>query len=268
MPLAKVTDRKARALARIAAQYVGKPGLEALVGAAGEQAQELENALWSLHVDRAIDTAEGAQLDTIGRIVKLSRLGASDADYRPRLKARVRVNLSNGTPEDLIAVFAPIYSGTIRVVPSYPAAFTLRLEGPGVSAPTLFAQLLEEARSGGVRALLDYSPAATADTFALAAIVTFVDWFYSSGQYYLYVWDASAFPASGQVIIDRGTSREEVISYSWRGSWYFALDLPTSYAHDYRATVEPYPTDTSTGKGLGDYYDGSAGGQLAGVVEA
>ena len=54
---------------------------------------------------RVVGVAVGAQLDVLGRIVGEARLGDPDANYRLRIKAGILLNVSSGTPEELLAIF-------------------------------------------------------------------------------------------------------------------------------------------------------------------
>src|SRR5687768_3990656 len=66
--------------------------------------QSLESALQQLLTERSIDTAIGAQLDVIGRVVGQKRNGMSDDDYRRYCRARIATNRANGTVENLITI--------------------------------------------------------------------------------------------------------------------------------------------------------------------
>src|SRR5690349_3946784 len=66
--------------------------------------QSLENTLQDLLTKRSIDTAEGAQLDVIGKLVGQPRNGLDDDTYRRYCRARIATNRSNGTNENLITI--------------------------------------------------------------------------------------------------------------------------------------------------------------------
>lgn len=56
-----------------------------------------------LYYDRALNSAEGVQLDGLGQILGIARTeGQSDAQYRERLYFQVFLNNSTGTPEESI----------------------------------------------------------------------------------------------------------------------------------------------------------------------
>src|SRR5687768_16247400 len=84
--------------------------IEKLLAVSVAPAQDLENCLQQLRLYRFVDTAEGDQLDIIGRIVGLDREGLDDDDYRRYIRARIAANNSNGTIEDLLTVaFLVVY---------------------------------------------------------------------------------------------------------------------------------------------------------------
>ena len=95
-------DYAAVAVPRLTGQFEGSPKLRAIVAAIVSQLTTLENVADSLMSDRWIDTAIGTQLDGCGAIVGEARQGRGDDAYRVAIKFRVFVNISKGTPTDLI----------------------------------------------------------------------------------------------------------------------------------------------------------------------
>lgn len=109
-----ITDHIEQAKDRLREQYKNKPYIVGLITAWVGQIQELEQVLNDLGSKRAINTAEGIQLDLIGELLNRPRDGRSDADYRILLLAKIAKNVSQGTPEDVITVFK-ILSASSRV---------------------------------------------------------------------------------------------------------------------------------------------------------
>lgn len=64
----------------------------------------LEYAEQQLFTERFVDTAVGAQLDIIGKIVGQKRNGLVDDIYRRYIRARVSANRSRGTKPDILKV--------------------------------------------------------------------------------------------------------------------------------------------------------------------
>src|SRR5690242_14038772 len=77
---------------------------EKLVATLATPFQSIENMLQQLLTERSIDTAVGAQLDVIGRIVGQPRNGLDDESYRRYCRARIATNNSEGVMENLITV--------------------------------------------------------------------------------------------------------------------------------------------------------------------
>lgn len=132
--------------------------------------QDVENALQQLYRERRIDTAVGAQLDVIGKVVGQSRMGLSDDVYRRYCRARIATNRSRGSAEDLIrvsrlvladdAVYVHLQRGGI-------ASVTVRLEDAVVTHEVARIALgfLKQAVAAGVRLVVEFLPQAPADSF-------------------------------------------------------------------------------------------------------
>lgn len=95
-------DYETLAVSRLTGQFEGSPKLRAIVAAIVSQLTTLETVADSLMSDRWIDTAIGAQLDGCGYIVGEQRSGRDDYAYRKAIKCRVFVNVSKGTPDNLV----------------------------------------------------------------------------------------------------------------------------------------------------------------------
>lgn len=97
---------------------------DALIYAAAEQAQTLEDLSRDMIEDRLLDTAVGAQLDQYGDLLEESRDGLVDAEYRLILAVRILVNTSDATPERIIAIIrgcTNALTGTVRIWTMPPA---------------------------------------------------------------------------------------------------------------------------------------------------
>lgn len=119
-----ISDHIARAKDRLIEQYKEKPKIEGLLEAVVKPLQELEDLFLALGTERWIDSAIGAQLDVVGKIVGALRdVGQNDEDYRLAIKAQIIMNLNQGTPEEIIAA-AKFFIGSIFIwyLEVYPAA--------------------------------------------------------------------------------------------------------------------------------------------------
>lgn len=168
-----MTDHITTAISRLSHQFRGKSRIEGLLTALAQQAQELDSAFQSLLVERQIDTAIGSQLDAIGSIVGQPRDGNSDDLYRRYVRARIMVNRSQGTTEDLIRVTSLVIhddDALIRIMSQGIAALVVRVEEGSVAADVadVTIDMLREAVSAGVRIILESStvPASQAFNFA------------------------------------------------------------------------------------------------------
>ncbi len=95
--------------------------------------------------------------------------------YRAFLRGRILANRSSGKWRELLKILTTIgvASGTISAEPDYPAAWVVRLDEPpdGFTGADAF-ELLEDAKLGGVRLLLEYPIQANAATFKYAPETT------------------------------------------------------------------------------------------------
>jgi hypothetical protein len=155
-----------------AAQYIkDKPNFRAFISAFTAQFDTLESMFADLKTAFAIDTAVGDQLDVVGRIVGQPRDGRTDALYRPALYARIIVNKSSGTIEELLAIATLMVPGaTVVSLDEYPpASFVLRVFGHTFTDDE-FAQVVEfirSARAAGIGGSVHGSFASIATTFTL-----------------------------------------------------------------------------------------------------
>lgn len=137
-------------------------------------AQDIENTLQALKLERFVNTAVGAQLDVIGRIVGQDREGLADADYRRYIRARVATNNSEGRFEDLILIATlVIFDNLATYVVTNEGTATVRLVVDNVVVTDAVAAILfkfaQEAVSAGVRLVLEWYPSAEAGLFQFDA---------------------------------------------------------------------------------------------------
>jgi hypothetical protein len=167
--IAQITTHVADSLNRLAQQYKNKPNLTAAITAIANSVQDLENALYALLTQRLLDQAVGAQLDNLGRIVGQSRNNSTDSDYLLQLKARILLNRSSSTPNEILAIFKILCdpASVFRYVEQFPAGFNLRLSAVPITsafASTLRA-FLQAARGAGIRTILEWREWPDSQTF-------------------------------------------------------------------------------------------------------
>lgn len=160
-------DHVARALAKFLEQYRNKDDLRSLSRSFTNRIQELEDATWEVILYRLMANAEGAQLDALGAIVGRGRNNLSDADFLIAIKGQIRINRSNGTPEDILAVallsippgYVPLYDE------EYPAVILITIDSEVLFNIQVLFENLIRTKSGGVRLLLEYLLAPIENTF-------------------------------------------------------------------------------------------------------
>lgn len=152
MSLSHNTDHAQQTVDLLLQQFKGKPNWEALLRAWAITIQEVEDMLYDLFTKRSIDTAVGEQLDILGVIVGVSRGNRNDDVYRIRLKVQIRMNVSCGTPDDILAVVGLLSDLTVDYRDVYPAAFVVEIDGAiGTEAEANeIAEVVAKTRSGGV----------------------------------------------------------------------------------------------------------------------
>ena len=172
--IARVEDHCADGLALLLQQFKDKPRLAAVLCALLTPIQELEDAAWQLLTERDLDSAVGVQLDVLGRLVDEPRDGRADDQYRPFIRARILINRSNGLPEEVLTIVRVALGASIEVHlrEHFPAAFTVEVVGAIPLTPASLLRLLQQAKAGGVRVLLEYSLIPDDETFAFATGAT------------------------------------------------------------------------------------------------
>lgn len=149
------------AVRRLIEQFKNKPDLEALIRIYLRQIQDLEDAAFEVILERDLDNAVGVQLSTIGSIVQQPRTTPDDDRYRTAIRARIAINLSNATAEDVIKVANLLlqeYGESYELRDEPPAQFRITVHDPLQSSDAdLLLLLLDEADAGGVRLVLQWN---------------------------------------------------------------------------------------------------------------
>lgn len=138
-----IPDYRERALAMILGQFDGSPVLQALVRIIADEIQELERVILDVWASRLIDLATGVQLDLIGKIVVLPREGLLDDDYRKLLLVKIQVNVSDGTPEEVIDVVRRVTGARVHYSRLEPIGFQVEMivQSGGEPSDALVARL-------------------------------------------------------------------------------------------------------------------------------
>lgn len=144
------------------------------LGALMESVQSAEDAIQQLFSERRIDTAVGAQLDIIGKIVGQARGELDDDTYRRYCRARIATNRSNGTFEDIIKVAGLVLDDdaiSIRVEQQQIATIVVRLvvDSQSYALARIVTDFLKQARAAGVKLVVEVTTLTRANSFSFAA---------------------------------------------------------------------------------------------------
>lgn len=161
LPVEYIGDHVAASENLLLEQFKNSTSLKSLLQSWTTQVQEAEDLMAPLVLARNIDTATGTTLDSLGEAVGLDRSGRSDETYRLFIRAKVLINRSSGTANELIAIARQLAGDpdlTVLIDEYNPATFFMRLINYQlVDDPALWGALLRLAKAAGVRFQLVYS---------------------------------------------------------------------------------------------------------------
>lgn len=137
------------AFSRLMEQRKKATNLQAIVTAAANQLQLLEQVIQDFLLKRGLDAAVGVNLDIVGLIVGQDRAGRTDDDYRLRLRLRIVQNNSEGTPEDLLNIMRTLLAPLgAEFMENFPAEFAIAIIEPGNDIAA--AEVKEAIQSGKI----------------------------------------------------------------------------------------------------------------------
>jgi len=139
---------------RLIRQYKQGSNVEDVAGALVTPIQQSENDLYELYSLDDIDVMIGTQLDMIGATIGQDRQGFLDDDYRILLKARIAINSSRGTLDDLLSIWNILNpSQTTEILEQFPAQIELKttLTWATVQQADMAFEAMEQAVAAGVR---------------------------------------------------------------------------------------------------------------------
>ena len=160
MSLTEKTNHVEEAKGNLVAQFKRKVTFEKFIEVYIRQIQELEAVDFQLLEERGVDTSIGWQLDVLGKIVGEPRQGRSDSQYRAATKARIKLNLSNATAEDIIGLIRAL-AGDVRVLiwEFFPASFIAQILdpiNPSLVDPYRVVGLIESGRGAGIQSIFTF----------------------------------------------------------------------------------------------------------------
>lgn len=275
MAATKIADHRAEAILAMPQEQQGKATIELLIEVCAGPANDLEDVLYQLLTERFIDTAIGAQLDLIGKIVLQARNGLGDDDYRRYLRARIAANNSEGLISDFIRVTRSVLNDpTLSVTCAREDSAQLSVYIAGGVLATAVANILLEflqaTRMGGIRLLVHYFETIEAESYkpgflySTAALVTPV-----STEVVLESAEDGALdsiPAAGTLVLMQSASYFEItytgVSVAGGEATFSGISTPPTILF---AGVSALLYNQDTGQG--DATDSAIGGRMSSVLE-
>lgn len=150
---------------RLLKQWREGPNLRALCSVLGTRYDEFRTAAVAVLDGFDLDTAVGEQLDMIGAVVDLPRLGDDDTRYRLALRVWALAMASHGWADEILTIVRTFIGAipTLTLVPLPPMGYRLDVN---VLAPTDLARLLVFVRAANP-ACYAFAVAVTTDTSGL-----------------------------------------------------------------------------------------------------
>jgi hypothetical protein len=148
----RINNHVEQGLARLLRQFKDKPRIRGWAKSYLKQCQLLEDAIYDVMIYRMIDNAVGEQLNVIGRIVGEPRGNNTvDADYKVFLRARVRINRSQGTTGDVLAVLAIVSKTPVYFAEFAPACLFIESLSVPDRDPVVIYTALHATKAAGVK---------------------------------------------------------------------------------------------------------------------
>lgn len=86
-------------------QLRGKDNFEAFISCFLSVLQAAEDDVFQIRYAQKLDDAYGDMLDKWGEMVGISRQGRADDEYRIQIKAKIAINISKGTIDEVASIF-------------------------------------------------------------------------------------------------------------------------------------------------------------------
>lgn len=159
----EIAGHCAEGLKRLASQYQPHERLKAVLCILAGRWDGPELAAAELLALRQLETAAGAQLDGIGKLVGEDRGGQTDTIYRIALRARILTNASQGDPDTLITILTLLVDGRgpVTLVEHFPNVVIMATSGIALMEGEIYALMLARAVPAAVRLILQHDQPAT-----------------------------------------------------------------------------------------------------------
>lgn len=111
-------------------QFSGKPNIEGVLAAYTAELNKSQQGIMHILDERGLSSATGAFLDDIGKLVGVQRLGDTDEDYRSNIDVGILLDISEGTPNDLLRIVKKLtVSSDVKYFEHYPCFVHLQVNG-------------------------------------------------------------------------------------------------------------------------------------------
>jgi hypothetical protein len=140
-PVDKITDYQQRLRDDMLSQFYGDPVHQAICDVISLEYQRFEDVAHKVLTNRMLDNAEGVQLDVLGKIARVQRLGRGDDDYRRIIQVANAARDSDGGAEQITWIASQLVNADVMYTNEGEANFTLQY----FSDETLSDDLKEEA---------------------------------------------------------------------------------------------------------------------------
>jgi uncharacterized protein DUF2612 len=163
----RITDHVTSGLDRLIDRYREVPELRGWITAYLNRIQEAETLVWQIFDARMLDNAVGVQLDILGRIVGQVRISDDDDEYRLAIRARIRINISQGGVEDLIELGRLLFGdAAFDVFEVWPSQVRIEyLEDASALPVELVTNLFDQARAATIDLRFESSTQSVAESF-------------------------------------------------------------------------------------------------------
>jgi molybdopterin-binding protein len=163
MSVTQITDHGARAIARLAMQYIDKSLMQGVCSAIGVQTQDIESGLFGIYTAQDIDLATGVSLEVIGYLLEENKNGLSDTEFRAVLQAKIEALVGNATRDDMIAIVDAIVTTTLTNIQVTTGTGDFEIIANSAAGSIITdviarraARILNIGKAAGVRAILKY----------------------------------------------------------------------------------------------------------------
>ncbi len=142
-PVKKITDYQQRLRDDMLSQFYGDPVHQAIADAISLEDQRFEDVAHKVLTHRMLDNAEGVQLDVLGKIARVQRLGRTDDDYRKIIQVANAAKDSDGGAEQITWIATQLVGADVRYLQEGTRFFTLQYESDTPMSVDLQAEALE-----------------------------------------------------------------------------------------------------------------------------